>query len=96
MKLSEITPDDAVSFVRIEGDDARSVTALIEAAKSFVLNYTGLTEEEADTKPDLAVAALVIVGDLYEHRDMTAETAAENRTVKTILGMYCRNLIEGE
>lgn len=95
MKLSELTPETAVRYARVEGDDAARMEPLIEAARSYVLSYTGLTADEADELPDLTVAALVLISDMYEHRDMYAESAAANRTAETILNMYCRNLVDG-
>lgn len=44
MKLSELTERDVGIYCRIEGEDAALVPAYIDAAKSFILRQTGLSE----------------------------------------------------
>lgn len=96
MKLSGLTTDDVILYARIEGGDKKLVPSILEAAKSYVLNYTGLTLAEADQFDELSIAALCIAADMLESRSTTCENSNENMTVKTILSMHCRNLISGD
>lgn len=96
MKLSELTAEDVILHARVEGDDKALVPHILEAAKSYVLNYTGLTAAEADEEQELPIAALCLAADMLENRSVTAENSSENLTIKTILSMHCRNLIAGD
>lgn len=93
MRLSELTPEDVELHSRVEGDDMNLVPHMIEAAQSYVLGYTALSADEADEYPELAIAALSLVSDMLEKRSMTIDDGHVNKTVDTILGMHCRNLI---
>jgi hypothetical protein len=95
MKISELTVDTALKYARAEGDDPEAAQIMFDAAKSYVLHYTGLSAEAADELDDLALAVLIIFTDMYDNRTMTAENAAENKTAKTLLGMHCLNLVGG-
>ena len=46
MKLREVTEEDVVGFGRIEEEDRRLIPAILSAARSYVLGYTGLSLEE--------------------------------------------------
>lgn len=96
MKLSELTSEGVIRYARVEGDDKTLAPHILEAAKSYVLNYTGLTADEADQYEELSIAALCMAADMFENRSTTAENSSENLTVKTILSMHCRNLIAGD
>lgn len=66
----------------------------MEAAKSYVMSYTGLTEAEVDTYPDIVPAVCCLAGDFYTNRDMTpAVKGNSNRTVESILNMHSVNLL---
>ncbi len=93
MRLSKITPEDVELHARVEGDDINLVPHMIEAAQSYVLGYTALSADEADEYPELAIAALSLIADMLDKRSMTVEAGNINKTVDTILGMHCRNLI---
>lgn len=94
MKISELRPEDVLHFLRLDGTEGDvSPFVLLTAAVSYVRGYTGLTEEEMDEHEDLTVAVLVLCADLYENRMTTVDAGNVNRTVESILGMHCRNLI---
>lgn len=101
MKLSELTRDVAAEFCRIIMEDQTDVElavldAMINAAKQFCANYTGLTEAELDEHEDITVAALVLISDMYDNRQMYVDKAHVNRTSESILGMHSVNLIPEE
>ena len=62
MKVSELTVADIADYLRImPGDldetEKKTMEGFLEAAKSYVMSYTGLTEAEVDTYPDIVPAA---------------------------------------
>lgn len=94
MRMSELTEQEVLAFLRIEeaeGDIDPSV--LLSAAKSYVRGYTGLSDEELDQHEDITVALLVLCSDMYENRLVTVESGNVNRVVDSILGMHCNNLV---
>ena len=91
MKISELRPEDVLSFLRLDGTEGDvSPFVLLMAAVSYVRGYTGLTDEEMDEHEDLTVAVLVLCADLYENRMTTVNAGNVNRTVESILGMHSR------
>ena len=101
MKVSEITRSAAADFCRIIEEDMTpaeetTLDAMIAAAKQYCTGYTGLTEAELDEHEDITIAVLVLVGDMYDNRQMYVDKANINRTADTILGMHCVNWIPEE
>lgn len=96
MKLSEIKLSDVKEYSRIDSDDDDTiVTAIIPAAKHFVLSYTGLSADEADTHEDLSIACLCICSDMIDTRNFAVQNIKQNLnpTAEIILNMYSKNLI---
>ncbi len=101
MKVSDVTRSAACDFCRIiESDlttlEGATIDAMIEAAKQYCIGYTGLTASELDEHEDITIAMLVLVGDMYDNRQMYVDKANVNRTAETILGMHCVNWIPEE
>ena len=70
MKVSELTVADIADYLRImPGDldetEKKTMAGFLEAAKSYVMYYTGLTEAEVDTYPDIVPAVCCLAGDFY-------------------------------
>lgn len=99
MKVSELTVADIADYLRImPGDldetEKKTMEGFLEAAKSYVMSYTGLTEAEDDTYPDIVPAVCCLAGDFYTNRDMTpAVKGNSNRTIESILNMHSVNLL---
>lgn len=96
MVLSELTANDLAYYLRLEQDEGESdpmIQGILHAAVSAVLGYTGLSSEEADTLPELALAALIMGADLYEHRTMQVQSENVNPTAKTLMDMHRVNLL---
>lgn len=94
--LSEITAGDVLDYLGYSAGDTiltNELNLYIEAAKAYVYKYTGLTTSEADEAPDLAVAALVLIADMYDNKTMIPANANTNRVVWSILDMHSRNLL---
>lgn len=95
MKISEVTANDVCDFLRedLENIQQTLVAGDMDAAKQYILSYTGLTAEEIDTFPDLTTAYLVLIQDMYDRRSMDSDGKSANLTVTSILNMYRRNLL---
>ncbi|MBR5094453.1 MAG: phage gp6-like head-tail connector protein [Oscillospiraceae bacterium] len=98
MKISDITPSMARNYIRAEGDQLQEdiLQMALESARTYILDYTGLTETELDAHEDLAVAYLVLTQDIYDQRSLYPDSKyanSGNRTVEIILGMHRRNLL---
>mgnify|MGYP000241784159 FL=1 len=99
MKVSELTVADIADYLRImPGDldetEKKAMAGFFGGGKSYVMSYTGLTEAEVDTYPDIVPAVCCLAGDFYTNRDMTpAVKGNSNRTVESILNMHSVNLL---
>lgn len=96
MKLGEIQLDDVRSYLRLtedEHEDDALITAIMSSATSFILNYTGLTAEQADEISDFQYAFLCLCSDMYNNRDMTVQQDKLNPIAKCILDMHRANCI---
>ena len=95
MRLSELTAEDAVAHtVASPSDpDAGLFPAYLEAAKSYVLGYTGLNPNTADEKPELAIAALIVFAGLVRDKELTVDGDTVNPALERFLGMHCVNLL---
>lgn len=95
MRLSEIKMADVVDFLRLEDGEYSESTmqAIMAAAKSYILDYTGLSEEAADKKADLWLVYMVLCQDMNDNRSMYVEKGNINKVVQSILDMHCINLL---
>ena len=97
MKLSELTVVEAARHAVVLEDDPDYclLPLYLEAAKAHVLDYTGLTPQQADTHPALSVAALVQVADMVRNKEATVENSAVNAVLASFLDAHRVNLIGG-
>lgn len=96
MKISDVTAEIAIGKAKEDATDADIIndfTVFLEAAKGFILSYTGLTLEQADTKADLTVALFVLINEMHDNRSYTVKEDKINPAVKTILEMHTVNLL---
>lgn len=82
---SEYTTDEEWSYIKL----------LATSALAFVCDHCNRTVEYCDEHEDIAVAVLCITADMFDNRDYTAEQAALNPTVQTILSHHDQNFVEG-
>ena len=94
MTPNQVSVNDVKEYLRIydDEDDAVIGTMLI-AAKSFIVGYTGLSENEIDEYEDLTAALLVLVAELYDNRLYTVDNDKLNPIAKSILDLHCTNLL---
>lgn len=95
-KVSELSVTDLANYLRlteIPVSDTTLLSSILEAAKSYVLTYTGRDEESADTFPEFTLAVLVLSEDLYDKRTYSVDKNEANKVVESILGMRSINLL---
>ena len=95
MKVSEITVNNVVEYLRLEPDEYSEVEInnLLSVAKKFIKSYTGLTEEAIDTHEDFYIVIMVLCQDMYDNRSLYVDKNNLNKVVETILGMHSINLL---
>lgn len=75
MKVSEVTLDVIAQYLQIEIDpqDIKEVTEInlyLSAAKNYLYEYTGLTEDEAEEYEHLTPLILLMISDMYENKTL--------------------------
>ena len=63
-KVSDIVVEDIADYIRlseVNQDDSNTLEALLTVAKSFIENYTGLSEESLNEKKDLIYPLLFFI-----------------------------------
>lgn len=94
MKVSELTRDNVIAFIRLDGIEPEiPPEMLLTAAKAYVKGYTRLTDEEIDLHEDITLAVLVLCSDMYDNRQMQVEGDKVNRVVSSILDLHQRVLV---
>lgn len=68
------------------------ISALVSAANSYICDQCGVDQGYIDEHEDLAIAALVLVADMYDQRERYVSSAHDNLTLRTILGHHDHNL----
>lgn len=95
-KISEISVDSIADYLRIAEvteNDREFLATIYGVAKDYIMQYTGIPEDELDNYNDLVIAAYVLIQDMYDTRTMYVESDNVNKVVDTILGMHQRNLL---
>ena len=97
MKVSDVTLQNVMDFLRIDFPteiEQTEITAMMAAAKNYIVGYTGLTEEELDEHEDISIAYQVLIADMFDNRNNQIEKPTYvNRTVQSILSLYRVNLL---
>ena len=93
-----VDQDTVQKFLRLDREQVQLDVLLLcqTAAMNYILDYTGLTEEEVAGHEDLAIAFLVLVQDMYDNRTLHPDTKyanSANRVVTGILDLHRRNLV---
>lgn len=93
MKISEVTTKTLCDYIHPADENDLILPIILDASKSYVSSYTGLSLEELDEYEDVTVALLVLCSDMYDNRAMTVDKSNVNKVVDSILGMHCINLL---
>lgn len=92
--VSEITYQDIADYIRLDevtADDQNTLNNLLNISKSFIKNYTGLTD--LDGYPDFIIVVFILCQDMWDNRTMYVDNTNLNKVVDTILGMHQVNLL---
>ena len=95
-RISEITTEDLVDYLRLPDVDSAQLqllTTIKAAAVSYIVGVTNLKLEDIDKYPDITVAFLALVQDMYDNRAIYVDKLNISDTVSTILNMYRTNLL---
>lgn len=96
MTVSEMTVTDIASYLRLEtGEyDTTFLTAILDAAKNYIIGYTGLTQTEIDTKAEFCIAVYVLCQDMFDNRTMyVGKYTDTNKVIGSIMDMHCINYL---
>lgn len=94
MRLSDLNIDTIRLYLRTpDTEEDAVIDAMCDGAISAMLSETGLTREEAEELPDITIAVLSMIADMYENRGMTAQNALRNPTVDTILTLHRKVMV---
>ena len=92
MVISEITAQNVADFLRLDEADPL-LTPMMDAAKKFIIDYTGLTEANLDEHEDFYIAFMVLIQDMYDNRAMYVDKSNINRVVDSILFRHRVNFL---
>ena len=96
MQVSKITPGELAKYAREDETDTEilsTFTLILSAVKAYIKGYTGLSDEQLDTKEDISIAVFVLANEMYENRIFTVKDNNVNRVVQSILDMHSINLL---
>lgn len=94
MKISDVSIEDIKQYANIyHNEDDNLISSILTAAKSYIRNYTGLTDEQMDQKEDLTIVLMVLCSEMYDNRAFIAEDSKVNLVIKSILDMHSINLL---
>ncbi|MGO4931727.1 head-tail connector protein [Clostridium perfringens] len=86
-----ISLEEVKSFLRLDDnlDDNYIETILIPSAIGFVTNYTGLSRDQIEEKPELKSAILLTCSMLHDNRDgMLSSQFRISPVLKSILDLH--------
>ena len=93
MKTSDVPDRILLKNSNAYEEDIDLIEVYKDAAKSYIKNYTGLSDEELDKYDDLKTAYLCIISDMYDNRTFTVDSDKNNRMLQSIMDMHCINLL---
>lgn len=97
-QATKLTKDQILRHLRlvpeyVEPGEWEMISAMHRAAVAHTLDALGIDEEYLDSKENLAIAVLCLIGDMYDNRSMSVDADKPNRTVHSIFALYDENLI---
>ena len=93
MTISEIKKQNVADFLRLDDAGDSLLTPIMDAATKYILDYTGMTEDELDDHEDLYTAFMVLCQDMYDNRAMYVDKNNVNRVVDSILFRHRTNFV---
>ena len=98
-KVSEITAEHVAQYLRLsepDEDELNLVKTFILAAKTYIKDYTHLSDEELDDYPPLVLVVYIYCSDLWENRTLyvgTKNYSKPNTVIMSFLNMYRKDLV---
>ena len=98
MVVSDITVKNLADYLKLDynslsEEEVLELAAFLNAAETFIVDYTGLTLSQIDEHESLTVAIYVLVQDMYDNRTYYVDKNNLNRVVSMILDMHSINLL---
>jgi len=98
MVASDITVKNLADYLKLDysslaEEEILELAAFLNAAETFIVDYTGLTLSQIDEHESLTVAIYVLVQDMYDNRTYYVDKSNLNRVVAMILDMHSINLL---
>ena len=98
MVVSDITVKNLADYLKLDysslsEEEILELAAFLNAAETFIVDYTGLTLSQIDEHESLTVAIYVLVQDMYDNRTYYVDKNNLNRVVSMILDMNSINLL---
>ena len=98
MVASDITVKNLADYLKLDysslaEEEILELAAFLNAAETFIVDYTGLTFSQIDEHESLTVAIYVLVQDMYDNRTYYVDKNNLNRVVSMILDMHSINLL---
>lgn len=98
-KVSDITVDDIVAYLRIaepSQEDLLLLRSALTVAKDYIKSYTGLNDEQMDVHCDLITVVYVLCSDMFDNRAYYVDKSNINLIVDSILNLHSINLLPAE
>ena len=96
MVVSDITVKDLADYCRITElatEDETLFNTLLDVAKKFIIDYTGIDSADLDSHEDFVIVVYVLAQDMYDNRTYYVDNKNLNHVVETILGIHAVNLL---
>ena len=94
MKISEVSLSAVKAHCGISGEDSDELLKIyMSAAIKIAADYTGLTEKQLDEYPDITVAYLNMVNEMYSKRLVMTAGTQMNEFQRQILDMHSVNYL---
>ena len=93
--ISEIKKQKVIDFLRLDDGQAQDklLTAIMDAARQYIMDYTGRTEDELDEHDDFYHKKIELVQDMYDDRSYYVDKSNVNRVVDSILFRHRTNFV---
>lgn len=99
LPASSLPLETILNFIRVSpdyvsGEDKALISLAHSAAVEHICESLALPIDEVDKHPNLTIACLVLIRDMYDNRTPYVDKACvPNRTVESIFALYDCNLL---
>ena len=96
LKVSDITYSDVAEYLRLDevsSGDINTINNLINVSKTYIMQYTGRTEEELDLFYDFVIVVMILCQDMWDNRTLYVDRSNLNYVVESILNLHAVNLL---